>query len=75
MRASKSSHRVLEDVQVELRQHRNLQSQHRGARGHDRQKPLPDPCQNVGFVAHVFAPSDCVNDHACAMEAHQLPAR
>jgi hypothetical protein len=53
-----------EDVQIELRRHRNLQSQHCGARGRDRQRPLRDPRQNVGFVAHVFAPSDCESNHA-----------
>jgi len=63
-RTSKSFHRIPEDVQVELREHRNLQNQDRGARGRDCEKPLRDPRQNVGFVAHVFAPSDCESNHA-----------
>ena len=35
-----------------LRQHRNLQSQYRRARGRDRQKPLPDPRNQICAV-HV----------------------
>jgi hypothetical protein len=75
MRTSKSSHRIRAGVQVKLGQHRNLQSQHRGARGYNRQKPLPDSCQKCGFVTHVFAPSDYESDHACALGVHQLLVR
>jgi hypothetical protein len=55
MRASNSSHRLLEDLQVELRHHCNLQSQHCGARGRDRQKPLRDPRNQIGAI-HVCIP-------------------
>lgn len=57
MRASKSSHLILEDGQVELRQHCELQDEDRGARSGDGEKPLRDPRNQICAV-HVCIPVD-----------------
>ena len=49
---SKPPHRVLEDVQVKLRQHCNLQGEQRNAGCRDRQKPLCEPRNKICAV-HV----------------------
>ena len=46
-----------EDVQVELRQHRNLQSQHCGASSRDGENPLRD-ARNQMCAVHVCIPID-----------------
>jgi len=55
MRASKSSHLILEDVQVRLRQHCELQDEERGARSGDGEKPLRNPPNKICAV-HVCIP-------------------
>jgi hypothetical protein len=57
MRASKSSHLIVEDVQVELRQHCELQDEERGARSGDGEKPLRNPRNQICAV-HVCIPVD-----------------
>jgi len=45
-----------EAANIGLSQHRKLQDQHRGARGRDGKKGLPNPRQEIDFVTHVSAP-------------------
>jgi hypothetical protein len=52
MRWSKSSLRMLEDVQLKLRQHCKLQDEKGGARCRDSEKPLRDPRNQICAV-HV----------------------